>query len=395
MRAELILRWRELALAALMLGLAGCASRPPAALAPVAGIPDEARVVDLLVSTTRRPSDDPGLMFSGDRTLTPRYASLAISIPPGHKPGDIAWSQTIPPDPRSAFAAASASYLDKDRFVATLRQRVRQTRRSHVLVFVHGYNTRFDEAAFRFAQIVNDSGAAVTPVLFSWSSWGTLSAYPYDRTSASVSRDGLESLLAMLAADPVISEVSVLAHSMGGWLAMESLRQMGIRNGRVHPKIRNLMLAAPDIDVDVALEQGRSFGPSPPRISLFVSRDDEALRVSRLIWGSRERLGSIDPNQEPYRTNLARNGVDVVDLTTVETADATGHGKFAQSPAVVRSIGMRLATGQRLESGGVNAVEGAGLITQGTLNAVGQVITAPLRLGQPVEPGAGGGIGAP
>ncbi len=72
-----------------------------------------------------------------------------------------------------------------------------------MLVFVHGYNTRFDEAAFRLAQIVHDSGAEVTPILFSWASWASLGAYPYDRESAALGRDGLEALIEKLAAEPV------------------------------------------------------------------------------------------------------------------------------------------------------------------------------------------------
>lgn len=371
--------------------LGACASRPPAALTPVIA-PADAAIVPLLVSTTRRPEADPALMFGGQRTLRPRFARLAISIPPTHRPGDIAWSTSLPPDPRVSFAATEADYIAPEAFIPALRQRIRETRRSHVLVFVHGYNTRFDEAAFRFAQIVHDSRAGVTPVLYSWPSWGTLSAYPYDRTSASIARDGLEALLATLARDPAVSEISVLAHSMGGWLAMEALRQMGIRNRTINPKIRNLMLAAPDIDVDVAAEQVRSFASGGPKISLFISRDDGALRVSRLLWGSSDRLGAIDPNQEPYRTNLARLGIDVVDLTDIEAGDATGHVKFAQSPAVVRSIGTRLAQGQRLAGGQENpvenAVDGVGFITRGAVGVVGDVLTAPLRIGQPGAPAA-------
>ena len=369
----------------LLVALGGCASRPPSVLAPVASIPADARIVDLLVSTTRRPDSNPSIMFGGSRTLTANYASLSVSIPPGHKPGDIAWSSSSPPDPKASFATAQASYLERDGFVSALRQRIRATGRRHVMVFVHGYNTRFDEAAFRFAQIVNDSEAKVVPVLFSWPSWGTLAAYPYDRTSAEVSRNGLESLLSLLAKDPAVAEVSVLAHSMGGWLALESLRQMAIREGRLNVKIRNLMLAAPDVDVDVALEQGRSLGTQRPRVSLFISRDDKALDVSKFIWGSRDRLGSINPNEEPYKSNLSKNGVDVIDLTDVQSADRTGHGKFAQSPEVVRSIGARLATGQQLTHEAGSLGDSASVLTQGTLTAVSRVLTAPLTLGQDNE----------
>jgi esterase/lipase superfamily enzyme len=52
-------------------------------------------------------------------------------------------------------------------------------------------------------------------------------------------------------------EVSLLAHSMGGRLAMEAIRHMAIRNGRINGRIRSIMLATPDIDIDVAMANGR------------------------------------------------------------------------------------------------------------------------------------------
>ncbi len=263
-----------------------------------------------------------------------------------------------------------------------------------MLVFVHGYNTRFDEAVFRLAQIVHDSGAPVTPVLFSWPSWGALSAYPYDRESAAFSRDALEELLARLAKDPSVTQVSVLAHSMGGWLTMEALRQMSIRQRGVPAKIGTVMLAAPDIDVDVALMQGRAMRTAAgarrgPKLMLFVSGDDAALNVSRRLWGSRDRLGAIDPQQEPYRTNLAKAGVEVVDLTPESTDDRLGHGKFAESPLAVRMIGAQLARGQSLE-GRQGLDEVATNLTQGATRAAGDLLTAPLRIVQPTAPAPSG-----
>jgi esterase/lipase superfamily enzyme len=38
---------------------------------------------------------------------------------------------------------------------------------------------------------------------------------------------------------------------MGTWLAMKSLRQMGIPDGHVNSKIHNVILASPDIDIQV------------------------------------------------------------------------------------------------------------------------------------------------
>jgi esterase/lipase superfamily enzyme len=368
---------------------AGCGSRPDPALRLAASSTGSASSVQLLAATTRRPSDDAGLRFSGERTLTPRFARLTITLPPGRPTGEIIWPKGGAPDPAMSFAATRFDDVAGDAVRPALASAMRESRSGHVLVFVHGYNTRFDEAAFRLAQIVTDSGAPVTPVLFSWPSWGTLASYPYDRESAATSRDGLESVLALLAADPAVKQVSLLAHSMGGWLALESLRQMAIRRGEIPAKITDVMLAAPDVDVDVAASLGQALQAARrrPKITLFVSEDDKALSASRFLWGSRDRLGAIDSAKEPYRSTLRRNGVEVIDLTAESSSDSLNHGKFAASPMVVRLIGQRLANGQTLH-GETSAGERAGALTQGTVRAVGNIVTAPLRLGAPQEPAA-------
>jgi esterase/lipase superfamily enzyme len=203
-----------------------------------------------------------------------------------------------------------------------------------VLVFIHGFNNRFDDAVFRFAQIVHDSGAPVVPILFTWPSRGSVLAYGYDRESTAYSRNALESLLKAISRDPAVGEISILAHSMGNSLALETLRQMAIRDGRVAPKIRNVLLAAPDVDVDLAREAIIDMGPKAnrPSFTLFVSQDDRALAVSRRVWGSEARLGAINPDQEPYRTQLEQANVTVLDLTKLKAGDALNHGKFAESP---------------------------------------------------------------
>ena len=136
---------------------------------------------------------------------------------------------------------------------------------------MHGFNNKFEDAVFRFAQIVHDSGAEVAPVLFTWPSRGSVLAYGYDRESTNFSRNALETLLRDLARDPNVGEITVLAHSMGNWLALESLRQMAIRDKRVAPKIRNVILAAPDVDMDLARAAFHDMGKDRPRLTLMVS----------------------------------------------------------------------------------------------------------------------------
>ncbi len=63
--------------------LAGCASRPEGVLVPVgdAASPGTTKV-DLVVATTRRPSDKPGILFSGERDKLVSLNEIVVSIPP-------------------------------------------------------------------------------------------------------------------------------------------------------------------------------------------------------------------------------------------------------------------------------------------------------------------------
>jgi esterase/lipase superfamily enzyme len=341
---------------AVLLGLGACGSRPTGVLLPIADAAPVAGTsrVEMLVATTRKSATDRGVLFSGERGEVVTYTDLAVSIPPDatRQPGTVQWPERLPGNPATDFVALRADPVDRSKVAAWTGKAVRGRGKRHVLVFVHGFNNKFEDAVFRFAQIVHDSGAEVAPVLFTWPSRGSVLAYGYDRESTNFSRNGLETLLRDLAKDPNVGEVTVLAHSMGNWLTLESLRQMAIRDKRVAPKIRNVILAAPDVDMDLARGAFHDMGKDRPRLTLMVSGDDQALAVSRLVWGDSVRLGAIDPNAEPYKSELERENIGVLNLSSVKSDDALNHGKFA-SGDVVALLGKRLADGQPISDGKV------------------------------------------
>ncbi len=215
-------------------------------------------------------------------------------------------------------------------------------------MFIHGFNNRFEDAVYRFAQIVHDSGVQSAPVLVLGRRAEACSPTVTIVNSTNYTRNALESLFQYLAADQEVKEVSILAHSMGNWLALEGLRQMAIRNGGLPAKFKNVMLAAPDVDVDVFRSQIEDMGKRQARFTLFVSRDDRALAFSRRVWGAIPRLGSIDPEGHPYKQELEANRITVIDLTKVKAGDGLHHSKFAESPQVVQLIGARISEGQTL-----------------------------------------------
>ncbi|WP_202334341.1 alpha/beta hydrolase [Mesorhizobium sp. L-8-3] len=375
-----------LAIAALSTALlAACASRPTGVLQPVAASPSASQV-EMLVTTMRDRSENPGEMFSGERALEPAFAEITVSIPPSsvRKVGEVAWPRRLPPNPATDFAAVKAEQINRETAEKWLNAAVHKSPDRSVLVFIHGFNNQFEDAVFRFAQIVHDSNARTVPVLATWPSRGSLLAYGYDRESTNYTRNAVEQLFQYLARDSEVKEVSILAHSMGNWLALESLRQMAIRNDGLPAKFKNVMLAAPDVDVDVFRSQIADMGERRPHFTLFVSRDDRALAVSRRVWGNVSRLGAVDPEQPPYREELAANDITVLDLTKIKAGDDLHHSKFAESPEIVQLIGTRLSTGQTLTDNRLGLGDTIVSATAGAAHTVGTaaglVVAAPAAI---------------
>lgn len=381
-------RNNRLCLGLLISVLSGC-GHPTGVLAPVAPTAPDATIVKLLAVTTRLPSNDPGTLYTGRRDRGFSLDEIDVSIPPEakRKAGEVAWPKRLPPDPRIDFATVGVRHLDSSKEAGSQWVDKHLPKSHDVLVFVHGFNNTYEDAVYRFAQIVHDSKIDAAPILFTWPSGASLFDYNYDRESTIYSRDGLETALHLLANNRNVHEITILAHSMGTWLAMESLRQMAIRDGRVAPKIQNVILASPDIDVDVFARQFRDLGDRRPRFTVFVSQDDRALAVSRMVAGNVSRLGQIDPNKEPYRTAVLKSGIAFIDLTKLDTGDSLHHAKFAESPQIVQAIGTRLAAGQTLTDAQIGLGGGITILAAGTAKAVGTgvglAISAPLAAVDP------------
>lgn len=364
---------------ALLLLLQACATGSGGVLRPIANPVAGASELSMLVVSTRAPSADPGQLFSGRRGVATATEILTVSIPPRHRMGVVEWPKRAVADPAREFATLSVTPTDHDQSLAWFEA---QKSEGHVLIFVHGFNVPFDSAVYHFAQLVHDAAPKAAPVLFTWPSKGRVTAYVYDRESANYSRDALEDVLRLAARSPDVHEVTIFAHSMGTWLAMEALRQYAIREGRVDPKIDNVVLAAPDLDVDVFFRQFATLGQERPHFTFLISRDDHALQVSRMLAGGVTRVGAVDISQEPYRSKLEQTpDITVLDMTKLKTGDRVNHSKFAASPQVVQLLGAGLMTGPSLggASPGLGVQAGAVImrLTQKAGVALDAVIGAP------------------
>jgi esterase/lipase superfamily enzyme len=230
----------------------------------------------LLVATTRRPTAERpwfgsqrgrGLTFAEarvsppDRSITGRVASMVT--------GDWSVASVEKTQGENAASAFVNAAVGRD-----------------VLMYVHGYRESFETAAVSASQLSSGVGFRGATALFTWPSGSGTFDYGYDRESAMWSRDAFEDLLQALAASPSGGRVHIVAHSMGTLLTLEGLRMLRASGGEAAmARIGSIVLAAPDIDLDLFTRGIERLGPDAKKITVISSTNDRALAISSRIAG--------------------------------------------------------------------------------------------------------------
>ena len=350
--------------------------------------PIAARRVPLFVVSTRR-----GRGGNADELADGAHESLqTVTVPASHVAGEVERPRWGSADPESHFTVSAVRSLDDAEFKAELASHLsgRIGSNRDVLLYVHGFNTSYDEARFRLAQVVTDGRFGGVPVLFTWPASGSLFQYEAAKESASASRDALAQLLLELGATPDVGKIHILAHSMGTWLTMEALRQDAIAGKPdLDGKLGDVMLAAPDIDVGVFRNQIAKLDPR--HISVLVSVNDKALTLSRRLAGDRPRVGALNPKDPADKVVLDELGVQVYDLAGNETG-FINHGTYATAPDVVQRIGATIGA-RRVQDADVTAVLGDRPVSEKVVSR--PLAAAPPPIGAPVAVPAAPGAGVP
>lgn len=362
--------WRALSLSLMLLVLifGGCTGRPSAeALIPSLTAVPGTKVVTVLVATDRGP-DGPQHVSYGSGRAALRYEEFTISVPPGHQSGRIEWTTDTAGDPAKSFVVIRRQQFDERAFREQIASRISGGNTAGI--FVHGYNYSLAEAVFRVAQLATDAPSVSVPILFSWPSEAAVTGYVADRDAVTYARDDLAHVLEIIASIRLETQVVLAGHSMGGWLVMETLRQLRLQNrGGVIYRFE-VALAAPDIDIDVFRRQVEVVGPLSPPLTILVARDDRALDVSRRLTGGRRRVGTANVD-EPFLQDVARRqNLRVVDISSVEASDESRHDRFVRFAAFQSGMMAR-------ESSPLGSLQQAGAFI---FNAAGAAFSSPFML---------------
>lgn len=296
-------------------------------------VPDATRVGtprEVFVATTR--IEEEKETFLAGRSEAVSFGRYVVSIPPVHEAGKI----EIPrrgetSDPSRHFVTAEVDHYRGARdFRASLSRAFARSGRREAVIYVHGFNNTFAEGVYRVGQIAHDLQIPGVTLHYSWPSAAEPLNYAYDRDSVLFARDGLQRMLEEVRAAGA-SHVTLVAHSMGALLSMETLRQIEIGGeGRVRRLIQAVVLFAPDIDVELFRSQALRIGHLPEPFVIFTSRRDKALSLSARLTGQRARLGNL----RDY-SKVADLNVVVLDVSAFGDGTGLNHFSVARSPSLL------------------------------------------------------------
>nr|WP_237551184.1 alpha/beta hydrolase [Streptomyces sp. SID5614] len=221
--------------------------------------------------------------------------------------------------------------MTADTFADGVRGQLDQCADRQALVFVHGYNVSFADAAVHAAQLAYDLNFTGAVLLYSWPSKGSLLDYPADGEAARRAVPYFQEFLRHLLTRSGVNEVHVIAHSMGNRVLTDGLAGLDTTElPEGSGRLGHVVFAAPDVDGDVFRQSLPRILAQARRATLYVSGRDRALAVSRSL-ADYPRAGQAGD------TVIVAAGLDTVDVTELG-ADLLGHSYVGQHRNVLADL---------------------------------------------------------
>ena len=211
-----------------------------------------------------------------------------------------------------------------------------------ILIYVHGYNNGFTDAARACARLYSGFEDRVVPVFYSWPSSKSIRGYMADENETEKSAEYFAEFLNELAKGIPEARIAIVAHSMGSRVVLEGLERFNANYPSSEGsalKLWTVALFAADIDKNTyGARYSKTVNKSATRVLVYVSARDKALAASGELHGAHPRLGQTHP--EPYTDDKS----ETIDATDAGH-DVLGHGYLAGNRAVITDLGYAIAEG--------------------------------------------------
>jgi esterase/lipase superfamily enzyme len=246
------------------------------------------------------------------------------------------------PDSQKELEAAKAQ------FTRMVQDRLERASSRDLYLYIHGFNNSFYDAIARSAILWHSIGRQGVFMAYTWpAGYGGLFGYFYDRESGEFTTFHLREMIKVLVEVPGLERLHIVAHSRGTDVATTALRELNIalraqgKNVQESLKLETLMLAAPDLDLEVFSQRFwlENLGAAARRTVIYFSSEDEAIGLSNWLFGSKTRLGTFSQvSYSPAQVELAKQLPQIQMVECQVSGFGTSHAYVFGNPAAMSDV---------------------------------------------------------
>ena len=239
-----------------------------------------------------------------------------------------------------------------------IRKRLAKTPRKHAYIFIHGYNTTFDAAVSLAAEIWHFLPRMGIPIAYTWpAGQGGLRGYFYDRESGEFTIFHLKEFLRILRSIDELEQIHLIAHSRGTDVTITALRELWIEMREIalqNPdrprKFGQVIIAAPDLDLDVIRQRmaAEEIIRQLRQFTVYMSKSDVAIGFSTWLFVSQRRVGRLQDQELQKEERMHQRAKMQQNLTMIDArlkTELIGHNYFYSHPAVLSDLILILRDG--------------------------------------------------
>jgi esterase/lipase superfamily enzyme len=253
-----------------------------------------------------------------------------VSIPEGHRLGQMespVFGLRILEDPERHVVLLDLATESETPFYEKVSKAIERSAEHDAFIFIHGYNVTFAEAVRRTAQIAFDLNFKGAPVCYSWPSQGRFSKYMADEATIEWTIPHLDEIARKLGQMGNVATLHFIGHSMGNRALTHVLAGASANKlAQFIRRVRQVILAAPDIDAGVFKQMAGAVASAAQRTTLYASSADIALEASQQFHAY-ARAGEAGENI------LVLAGIDTIDASLVPSG-FLGHSYYGGRTAL-------------------------------------------------------------
>lgn len=285
-------------------------------------------------------SEDPNTYFTTDLSNV-SMGWCEVSVPYTHKIGSLEEPSLLRlelrEDPAKHIVLLQIDLAADSAVESEISKAVAESEEKQALVFIHGYQNSFRDAARRTAQLSHDLNFDGPAIFFSWPA-GRVN-YLADLRCAEESIDECAAFIKTIATQCGVKRLNIIAHSMGNFVLSKALEQIANspEADATMKSLKQIALAAPDINGETFPE---SVAPAirdlADRFTVYAASNDAAMLASREANGW-DPLGDVNPISS--RAGLL-SYVDYIDATAVSKDSwfSIGHAYYGDMPELIRDL---------------------------------------------------------